>query len=74
MEMLFNILIAVLMLCMAFCVYMMVRNDKVYGFRMRVLSRSRLHDGKLYPYDQLPDYETMMRRFWVWPLEKFFED
>jgi len=52
---------------LAFGAYLQVRNVMVYRFRSRVLEES------MRDYDQLPEYDTMMWRFWVWPLEKFRE-
>lgn len=59
------------LLGMGFCVYMLIRNDRVLAFRKEILDRSEFVNGKLYPYAYLPSYDTMLYRFWVMDFEKF---
>lgn len=63
-----SILLVLLSIGVLFCIYMLFRNDAVYNFRMSVLRVRGLEE-----YDRLPEYDEMMRKFWVWPLEKFFK-
>jgi hypothetical protein len=44
-----------------------LRNDAVFRFRMDVLFDRKTSDR----YEDLPSYDTMFFRFWVWPVEKF---
>lgn len=56
----------------AWAAFMLYRNSWVYRARQSVL-----HDPDLplevcmYEYDRLPPYETMLKKFWVWDLDKF---
>ena len=61
----FSVAITVCSLGMAFCVYMLWRNQRVYEFRMRLI------DEDMDRYNQLPGYDEMVNRWWVWPLERF---
>lgn len=54
-------------LAMAFCVYMMSRNECVYRFRIG------LFHTNFNNYLKLPPYDHMVNRFWVWPLERFLK-
>jgi len=49
----------------AFCVYMLMRNECIYRYRIGILSND------MERYRRMPSYNLMMIRFWVWPLSKF---
>lgn len=69
------------------CFYMLYRNKKVYEWRKRELDLAfdteelanakdldaylRIAEEQTRRYLSLPDYNTMLLRFWVWPLDKF---
>ena len=42
-------------------IYMMIRNECVYRCRQELLKAGRFDE-----YDALPDYDTMVLRFWDW--------
>lgn len=49
------------------CFYMLFRNYWVYKNRIRLLHNN-------YPaYQKLPEYDTMMLRFWVWDVREFLK-
>lgn len=48
------------LLAAMYCLY---RNDKVYEFRMGLIGDPA--------FELLPSYDTMMYKFWVWPLGRF---
>ena len=63
-----------------FCTYMLWRNIHVSNFRNQLIKFVyEDEDGEPSDtwierrvwYNNLPDYDTMMNRFWIWPLEKF---
>lgn len=51
--------------------YMRHRNDCVFKFRNAILDKCEADRSQMMVYRKLPSYETMVRRFWIWPLEKF---
>lgn len=66
-----TIVILLCQVCAWFCVYMLLRNEKVHAFRLRMIySAKTLEDLK-----KLEDvsYMEMMRKFWVWPLDRFYK-
>jgi hypothetical protein len=60
-------LIASLIFDLAICVFVLHRNNAVYNYRMAMLDK-----GDLETYNKLPDYRTMMLKFWI-PVDKFIE-
>lgn len=52
-------------LVLAACTYMMYRNNCVFSYRTTMLFSDHAK------YETLPSYDTMMGKFWVWPLSKF---
>lgn len=65
MIILLNTLFSVAILAESFCVYLLYRNEKVFQFRTNEIYRD------LDAYEKLPSHNTMLFRFWVWPLTKF---
>ena len=58
----------ILILCfiiLCFCVFVSFRNAWVYKKSIEAFDRS------LKEYHSLPDYDTMMWKFWIWDIEKF---
>lgn len=55
-----------LILSLAWLVFCLIRNNWTYKARMAAII-----DGSLEEYNRLPDYDTMMMRWWVWDVEKF---
>lgn len=64
--MIYNILLVIVWLGLVACFYMLARNNAIYRYRMAVLERSTEE------YDRLPPYDTMLYRFWIWPLKVFW--
>lgn len=56
---------SVLVFLLIFCLYMQLRNYAVFYYRIKKICEN------LDKYDQLPNYDYMMIRFWVWPLSRF---
>jgi hypothetical protein len=59
------ILWSVQVLMLALCAYMIIRNQWVYRNRLKLLN----NDWDT--YKKLPSYHAMMRRFWIWDINKF---
>ncbi len=59
------VLMALCLVGMFFCLFMLVRNDWVYQARFRVAFEDRA------AYERLPSYSAMMWRLWVWDIQKF---
>jgi hypothetical protein len=67
-----------------FCLYMLARNNAIYRYRTELLAKmwnaSEGEDGFHDDYMeraaafQQVDYPTMVWRFWVWPLSRFYDD
>lgn len=67
-----------------FSLYMLIRNILVHDYRMKLIGKDRLFlnnaikngldvkDEDFY-YKKLPSYDTILFRFWVWPLSKFLK-
>lgn len=55
----------------AYGVFMLIRNAWVYKVRTRCLHASKWNGFSHEPYNRLPSYEAMMRRFWIWDINKF---
>lgn len=51
-----------------FCVFMLFRNKWVYDQRIKIL------DSDLSKYRKLPDYDTMLNKFWIWNVDKFIKE
>lgn len=66
-----------------YCSYMLFRLGHVAAYRRTQIDRAYdiamadLHSGSLknidpaWYYQQIPSFDLMMKKFWVWPLEKF---
>ena len=65
MSVLFSILFGFCLFGLVACLYMAVRNQAVYNYRVKVLSTD------MDKYERLPSYNTMMYKFWVWPMSRF---
>lgn len=50
---------------MVSCGFMMHRSNWVFSQRAKILNRN------LKEYETLVDFNTMMRKFWIWDIEKF---
>lgn len=63
-----------LLICLSgvipFGIYMLYRNNKVYQYRTKILTRCRVK-GSFKEYNQLPEYNTMWLKFWKWPMKSF---
>lgn len=55
-----------MMLIAAFCIGMLLRNERVYSFRIKLLYES------YETYVKLPSYRQMMMQFWK-PLKSYLE-
>lgn len=62
-------MILLLPFILLFGLYMLVRNEAVYSYRVNFLQSQGVNE-----YLKLPDYDTMMLKFWVWPLSSFKRD
>jgi len=63
MQLVALILMVAMIVGLACCVMMFLRNQWVYRNRMKLI---------LTPdYERLPTYNEMMRRWWVWDIKKF---
>ena len=58
---------ALTVLGMLFCGFMLVRNEWVYDQVTRLLWTD------YETYKRLPDYKTILNRFWVWDINKFLK-
>lgn len=47
-----------------FGMYMLIRSECVYNYRIKILRQYGIEE-----YDRLPDYNTMICRFWDWNFE-----
>ena len=52
--------------------YMIFRNHRVFRYRANLLNQCQSMDDLL-AFKQLPGYDTMLFRFWVWPMSRFAE-
>lgn len=52
-----------------FAIYMLIRNEIVYHFRMRVIDRCAKY-GSIAPYYSMPDYNVMLWHLLTWPTMK----
>jgi hypothetical protein len=67
MKHVFRITLALFILACTACIYIAVRVEWVYRVRMEVIQNSRLVQGRLSPYVDLPSHEEMvLKRFWIW--------
>ncbi len=74
----------ILMLTLSICwtsvtsafLYMLYRNKKVYEYRKGILDGMRYHPGWQKDMDryQSVSYQEMVYKFWVWPLDRFYEE
>lgn len=60
-----------------FCIYMLGRNQSVYDYRSSLLDE--IKPGEKYFHLKIDwfnsvQYEEMNRKFWVWPLSKFYKE
>jgi len=58
-------LVGICVLGLIWCQFMLIRNAWVYRVRTRLLHADM---GR---YDKLVSYEEMLRRFWIWDIERF---
>ena len=61
----------------AFFVYILIRNQLVYIVRGRFINYFYTEDPDGYSsgnifHEELPSYDEMLWKFWVWPLSKFY--
>lgn len=70
-----NLFDVTMLVGIVFCIFMMFRNRWVYKARMRVLNDHGADleslGRALKEYHRLPDYNTMVWRWWVWDVEEF---
>lgn len=52
--------------CLVWCLFMLVRNEWVYRSRIKLTGTDDYH--------RLPSYDDMMKRWWVWSIKKFLKD
>lgn len=61
----------------ACCIYMLLRNQDVYNYRIKLLDKINVDDAdgmnKLNKFQQGPTYHEMMCKFWK-PVDKFFNE
>lgn len=76
-DLLFASIIGFCLFVLAFCFYMLVRNEAIHEMRLRFIDYFYHQDpdgyaaGKRF-HDALPSYDEMFWKFWVWPLSKFY--
>lgn len=70
----FTVFIIILVVCGAvsligllYCMFMVKRNTWVYNERSRILDENPVE------YEKLVNYHTMMKKFWIWDINKFRE-
>lgn len=61
------VLLSLTGIAVAFCLFMLVRNEWVYRSRIGLLW------ADYEAYKRLPSYGAMMSRFWVWDARAFLE-
>ena len=66
------ILMAAPLALAAFGVFMLCRNEWVFRERRRLLNTMPISEG-LRLHRSLPDYDVMMRRFWIWDVRRFMQ-
>ncbi|PKB90925.1 hypothetical protein A8A01_03195 [Ewingella americana] len=66
-EIFLIIAIAIPVSALLWCVFMLHRNSWVYKQRMKVLHG----ENGFNEHQKLPSYDYMMRKFWVWDVNKF---
>ncbi len=67
MSVFFTIFTVLLVASLAPCFYMLARNEWVFRWRRRIIDRS------LEEYHRLPSYDDMMKKWWVWNINKFLK-
>ena len=73
----FVFIMALCIIGLLFCFYMLVRNKAIHEARLRFIDYFYHQDpdgyaaGKRF-HDALPGYDEMFWKFWVWPLSKFY--
>jgi hypothetical protein len=70
METVISILLGFCLTGLLGCLYALIRNQCVYNYRMNKIKES-VDNGDWTSYNNLPSYETMFNKFWVWPLNRF---
>jgi hypothetical protein len=64
----FSLILNIVALSLAlFSLYLMLRNSWVYRRRIEL---NRFENG-VHVIDSYVDYDTMLRKFWIWDVEKF---
>lgn len=61
-----EILLIMGIICVIISTYMLIRNSIVFKFRMKYLANDT--------YEQIPSYDYMMNKFWVWPMSRFLDE
>lgn len=72
-----DIILFLLLMALAFLFYMLIRNNMVYKTRREFMEFFYHHDPNGYDagkkfHDQVPSYDEMLFRFWVFPLSSFY--
>ena len=62
----FAIVLMVSLPIYGFVFYMIYRSNKVFDYRTQVLFKEGTDE-----YRKLPSYDTMVYKFWVWPMSEF---
>jgi hypothetical protein len=62
----------ILISCGIVYVILLYRNDRVRDYIIMTLLNDLIREDKVYP--KLPSYDTMVMKFWVWPIHKFAEE
>ncbi|WP_208952278.1 hypothetical protein [Rahnella sp. ChDrAdgB13] len=69
-EIFFSIAIAIPVAGILYCFFVLHRNEWVYKQRMKVL----FGENGFKEFQKLPSYDAMMRKFWIWDVNKFKAD
>lgn len=64
--MVFIVMAAIIAMFLMAPVVVLIRNDAVFKYRCDLIEKD--YAG----YSRLPTYDTMVRKFWVWPVSKFY--
>lgn len=72
-----DLILFLLLLALAFCLYMLVRNNMVHTVNCEFIEYFYHHDPNGYAAakrlnDVVPSYDYMLLKFWVYPLSSFY--
>lgn len=72
-----DIILFLLVMALAFCFYMLIRNEMVHKTRREFIEFFYYHDPNGYDagknfYEHVPSYDEMLLKFWVFPLSSFY--